>query len=289
MRSELFKVLRDGRSCHGGSLTWPLPSQNEDGSWTPGEWVEVSGPLSMCSNGLHLTTNPREWYVEAAQVYAAEYDGEIVRDDGSDKVCVRRARLLSEVAWSDHGVYHEGHHDLYGNAQATLYGNAQARLYGNAQATLYGNAQARLYDNAQATLYGNAQATLSGNAQATLSGNAQATLSGNAQATLYGNAQATLYGNAQARLYDNAQARLYDNAQATLYGNAQARLYGNAQATLYGNAQATLYGNAQATSDRWHSPSATVALAQLAAHIDRRGGKLILRSAETEGTDGRTH
>jgi hypothetical protein len=193
MRSELFKVLRDGRSCHGGSLTWPLPSQNEDGSWTPGEWVEVSGPLSMCSNGLHLTTNPREWYVEAAQVYAAEYDGEIVRDDGSDKVCVRRARLLSEVAWSDHGVYHEGHHDLYGNAQATLYGNAQARLYGNAQAT------------------------------------------------------------------------------------------------LYGNAQATLYGNAQATSDRWHSPSATVALAQLAAHIDRRGGKLILRSAETEGTDGRTH
>ena len=235
----LFKVLSEnGMSCHGGSLQWSLPTKNEDGIWVPGGWSAVDGPLELCRNGLHLTSEPMNWYIEGSKIYAAEYEGDIVSDD-PDKVAVRRARLTAETAWADHGVYHEGEHRLYGNASATLSGNASARLYGNASARLYDNASARLYDNASARLYDNASATL----------------------------------------YDNASATLSGNASARLYGNASATLSGNASARLYGNASATLYGNASAISDQWHSPSAAVALEQLAAHIDRRGGTLVLRSA----------
>jgi hypothetical protein len=91
---------------------------------------------------------------------------------------------------------------------------------------------------------------------------------------------ALVSGSAQATLYGSAQATLSDSARATLYGSAQATLSGSAQATLYDSAQATLYDSAQAISDRWHSPSAKVALADLAAHIDRRDGKLVLRKAK---------
>jgi hypothetical protein len=46
----------------------------------------------------------------------------------------------------------------------------------------------------------------------------------------------------------------------------------------------TLYDNASVVSDRYHSPSAVVALSQLAAHIDRRGGGLVLRCAEDDAS-----
>ena len=37
---KYYKVLdKHGRSCHGGEAEWSLPQRNEDGSWTPGEWM----------------------------------------------------------------------------------------------------------------------------------------------------------------------------------------------------------------------------------------------------------
>ena len=65
-----------------------------------------------------------------------------------------------------------------------------------------------------------------------------------------------------------------------VYSEGLHDLSGNAQARLSDNAQATLSGNAQATSDYYHSASAVVALEHMAAHVDRRGGKLVLRAAE---------
>ena len=54
----LYKVLdANGCSCNGGSLKWSLPARNDDGSWTPGEWMpEIEGPLVECENGYHLAT-----------------------------------------------------------------------------------------------------------------------------------------------------------------------------------------------------------------------------------------
>lgn len=34
---KYFKVLdENGCSCHGGDAEWSLPTQNDDGTWTPG-------------------------------------------------------------------------------------------------------------------------------------------------------------------------------------------------------------------------------------------------------------
>ena len=165
---RLFKVLRDGKSCHGGDLAWSLPVRLPSGEWRPGEWQEIAGRLALCATGLHLTTQPIEWYLDGASVYLAEYDGEIDGDPARDtKVAVRRCRLVSESDWSDHQVYSEGSHVVR---------------------------------------------------------------SGRCRAG--------------------------------------------------GNATVEAGGNATVTSDIWHSNSAQVALSDLAAHVDRRNGKLVLRSAE---------
>jgi hypothetical protein len=93
----LFKVLVGGGSCHGGSMVWSLPTANSDGSFAPGEWHEVAGPIIACRNGLHLTTAPAEWWKGSAGAYVAEGagacdDSRALVDDC--KVAFQYARLL---------------------------------------------------------------------------------------------------------------------------------------------------------------------------------------------------
>ncbi|MBK9272828.1 MAG: hypothetical protein IPM48_14680 [Saprospiraceae bacterium] len=54
---KLYKILVDGRSCHGGDLKWSLPTKKGN-KWIPGEWHEVKGDLKICERGLHLTKKP---------------------------------------------------------------------------------------------------------------------------------------------------------------------------------------------------------------------------------------
>ena len=92
----LYKVTNEDGSCRQGVGTWSLPTKNADGSWEPGDWWEVTGPLVPCENGLHLC-NGEEQLLErlGPLICEAEYDGE--RLDAADKVVVRRARLTRIV------------------------------------------------------------------------------------------------------------------------------------------------------------------------------------------------
>ena len=57
MSKRYFKILAEGgEPNNGGTGAWSLPTQNEDGTWTPGEWREVEGKLVPCENALHATT-----------------------------------------------------------------------------------------------------------------------------------------------------------------------------------------------------------------------------------------
>lgn len=104
--TQLFKVLSaDGRSCHGGNLQWPLPTQSPDGSWTPGAAVSVTGPLEPCKNGIHLATARQvveRWQGE--RVYVAQWHGELI--GAEDKYVARSVRLLHPTAWDARTARH---------------------------------------------------------------------------------------------------------------------------------------------------------------------------------------
>src|SRR5947207_13377532 len=85
-----YKILVDGSSCHGGSMKWSLPDGDK-----PGDWHEVPGKISLCSNGLHLTSRPIAWWKHGAEAYLAEV-GEIFGRD-KDKIVTNRARLLRRL------------------------------------------------------------------------------------------------------------------------------------------------------------------------------------------------
>jgi len=99
MTIKLFKVLENGRSCHGGNLKWDLPTRDDQGNWTPGRWHGVRGDIDVCSRGLHLTTQPGKWMTWNSTVYEAEGAGQSDQDD--DKIAFRRARLLRPAAVPD--------------------------------------------------------------------------------------------------------------------------------------------------------------------------------------------
>jgi hypothetical protein len=92
---QLYKVLVNGRSCHGGDMEWSLPKQKRDGSWRPGKWHKLDGPVAICERGLHLTTEPLEWFRIDGDTYEAEAKGIAARE--ADKCVASAARLLRPV------------------------------------------------------------------------------------------------------------------------------------------------------------------------------------------------
>ncbi len=99
---KYFKVLdENGCSCHGGDAEWSLPTQNDDGTWTPGEWMpEVRGNLEPCANGYHVVTLEQlpDWLGE--RIFEVEPGDEIVHED--NKSVTRTCRLTREcTGWDE--------------------------------------------------------------------------------------------------------------------------------------------------------------------------------------------
>jgi hypothetical protein len=76
----LFKVLQNMQSCNGGVFGWKF-----------GKKYTVTGKLSMCNRGFHLTTNPQSWLELGRRVYFAEAYGIEAWDN--DKCVCRSVRL----------------------------------------------------------------------------------------------------------------------------------------------------------------------------------------------------
>src|ERR1051326_5609961 len=99
-QQQLFKVLLDGKSFHGGSMKWELPKK-EGRKWIPSKWHEhKNGSLAMCQSGLHLTSNPVVWWKPGCKFYLAEADG--VGGQREDKIVASRVRLLRELPVPDY-------------------------------------------------------------------------------------------------------------------------------------------------------------------------------------------
>jgi hypothetical protein len=90
---KLYKFLKENNESEFQDCPWSLPVKNEDGIWMPGAWMPpVEGELVICKNGYHLTDSKHLLDWQEAQLFEAEYRGDIL--DGDDKVAVREARLL---------------------------------------------------------------------------------------------------------------------------------------------------------------------------------------------------
>lgn len=104
MSDTYYKVLAEDGSCiHGGSGRWPLPTQNDDGIWMPGEWLSVKGKIKFGTNGLHLTGLLGLVGLVGPAVFEAEPhpDEDVIRGSYGEKVVTRRARLLRPLAGWD--------------------------------------------------------------------------------------------------------------------------------------------------------------------------------------------
>ena len=158
--NQAVKVLRGGRSWHGGEHAWPLPTRGADGEWTPGEWTPAVTP-SMCSQGWHLTREPALWWGEDTDVgaYLAEWDGAHVERE--DKIAVERCRLLRPLTRAEMescGVFTEGTH-------AVSSGSAWAS--GSATVWASGSATVRAWDSATVWASGSAKSHVCGRGTAT--------------------------------------------------------------------------------------------------------------------------
>lgn len=92
-----YKFLAKGALGPISGFAWPVPSANSSGAW-----LEVAGPLVLCSRGLHVcrTRDLAHWLHD--ELWEIEAGGEIL--EGLDCVVARRARLVRRVeAWSDGG------------------------------------------------------------------------------------------------------------------------------------------------------------------------------------------
>ena len=77
---------------------WSLPTQNADGSWTPGRWSAVKGKIQYRRNGLHVCGVDQlpYWYGHlrgrSMVTWVCEYDGNT--SIGPHGFAARRVRLL---------------------------------------------------------------------------------------------------------------------------------------------------------------------------------------------------
>ncbi len=101
-------LTADGRPPIAGSRyntnNWPLPVQEADGSWTPGDWTAVEKPV-ICSSGWHVSTPEGidAWLNE--RVFSAMLAGKTDSQTSNgviDKMCGEQGQLLFEyTSWQD--------------------------------------------------------------------------------------------------------------------------------------------------------------------------------------------
>jgi len=161
MPEKCYKVLKNGKSCHGGQQDWPLPTPAG-----PGEWLEHVGRLLPCHSGYHLTRLPAVWYTASGlDVYEAEYAGEHDACD-DDKIVCRKVRLIKKLTEEELvavRVYLSGSHAAKegkvaasGSATVRASGSATVQAYGSATVEASGSATVAASDSATVEASGSA-------------------------------------------------------------------------------------------------------------------------------------
>ena len=163
MTEKFFKVLKAGQSVHGGNLTWSLPNGD-----TPGEWHEVEGEPVLCSRGLHLTDNLREWWTPGAKAYETEVSEDATRTSYTKngcKIAVSKCRLVRELAPDElipHGIIVAGVVYETKPGETIIVDGGTVTALGNSKVTARGNSKVTARGNSKVTALGNSKVDAAG-------------------------------------------------------------------------------------------------------------------------------
>ena len=107
--SRYYKFLIEGGVSPFAAAQWSLPSQNEDGTWEPGEWMPaLDGEVVRCERGYHFCTAGHLLSWLNAELYELETDdGAEVVVWGDKCATTARCRLTRRVeAWNERSARH---------------------------------------------------------------------------------------------------------------------------------------------------------------------------------------
>lgn len=97
MTDTLYKTLVGTAGAYGHG-EWSMPTLNQDGTWTPSEWMPSQKPY-LCRSGYHYCRNLVEVVIHLGpDICEIEVRGGI--EEGGDKACASEARLLRRL-WAD--------------------------------------------------------------------------------------------------------------------------------------------------------------------------------------------
>jgi len=150
---KLYKILVNGKSCHGGDMLWSLPTANG-----PGNWHAIEDNPQLCIKGFHLTQNVLEWYKKGCDVYEAEIAeyASLTKYDANDhKIAVNKCRLvrkLSDAELNDLGIVRAGFfRDVLRDQTVILDGGTIFNCYGTVK-LMYDGVIERFVSNAHINL-----------------------------------------------------------------------------------------------------------------------------------------
>lgn len=121
-----YKILVDGKACHGGKFTYDLPKPTPVPGWIPGRWhVLEGGSPELCVRGFHTTSQPALWWKQDAVCYLTETEG-VTGSEGDKQVCsrIRLLRPLTEKELNRLGVFTQEKHQVEGMKRVAVSGTA---------------------------------------------------------------------------------------------------------------------------------------------------------------------
>jgi hypothetical protein len=271
--TQYYKVLKNGRSCHGGDLEWPLPQGDQ-----PGEWIEYNGRLVACEKGLHLTSDPAVWYTKSGlTVFVAEFDGDHYQCD-DDKIVCRKVRLIRLATTEELiclRILLSGRHEIK-SGKAIAYDSATVKAWGSATVEAYDSATVKAYGSATVKAYGSATVEAWGSATVEAWGSATVEAYGSATVKAYDSATVKAYGSATVEAWGSVTVKAYDSATVKAYGSATVEAYGSATVKAWGSATVEAYDSATVIS----YVNNKFMITDLAIHLDRSAsGKVTIRHA----------
>ena len=155
-----WKVVRDGRSCHGGTHDWSLPTPDGPGGW---HVLPPDTTPRLCVTGYHVTELPACWYERGCTVYLVEIRGVTTDPDWDDphdptKIAVAECRLIREATAEElvaAGIYLHGQHECRRPGKSLALGNSTVTALGNSTVTAWENSTVTARDNSTVTAWNN--------------------------------------------------------------------------------------------------------------------------------------